>query len=52
MKIERREGYELELLMAMVTGSLWRRATVVLKSQQPVMFIEAILTPGSLVDQK
>jgi hypothetical protein len=37
MQVERREGYELQLVMAMVTGCQWDGATLALKSQQPVM---------------
>jgi len=38
MQIERTKGYELQLVMTVVAGCQWHRATVVLKSQQPVRF--------------
>ena len=37
MQIQRREGYELQFVKAMVTGSEWQRATTLFKTQQPVM---------------
>jgi len=37
MQVERREGYELQLVMVMATGCQWDGATLALKSQQPVM---------------
>jgi len=37
MQIERREGYELQLVKALVTGSEWQRDTTLFKTQQPVM---------------
>jgi len=36
-QVERKEGYELQLVMVMVTASQWHRAILALKSQQPVM---------------
>jgi len=36
-KIDKKEGYELQLVMATVTGCQWDGAMLVLKSQQPVM---------------
>jgi len=38
MQVERREGYELQLVMVMATGCQWDEATLALKSQQPVTF--------------
>jgi len=37
-QFEREEGYELQLVMAMVIGCQWDGAMLVLKSQQPVMY--------------
>jgi len=34
-QVERKEGYELELVMAMVIGCQWEGSTLALKSQQP-----------------
>jgi len=36
-QVEQKEGYELQLLMTMVTGCQWDSAMLTLKSQQPVM---------------
>jgi len=37
MQVERREGYELKLVKAIVMGCQWHGATLALKTQQPVM---------------
>jgi len=37
MQVERREGYELQLVMVMATGCQWDGATLALKSQHPVI---------------
>jgi len=36
-QVERKEGYEMQLVMAMVTGCQWDNATLALKSQQHVV---------------
>jgi len=36
-QIEKKEGYELQLVKAMVTGKQWDGATLAMKTQQPVM---------------
>ncbi len=36
-QVERKEGYELQYVMAIVIGCQWDGATLALKSQQPVM---------------
>jgi len=41
MQVERREGYELQLVMVMATGCQWDGATLALKSQQPVMLFDS-----------
>ena len=47
MQVERREGYELQLVMAMVTGCQWDGATLALKSQQPVIVVSQYECPDS-----
>jgi len=38
-QVERKEGYELQLIKAMVMGCQWDGATLALQSQQPIMTI-------------
>jgi len=45
-QVERKEGYELQLVMAMVTGCQWDGATLVLKSRQPIMWAIMLNTRG------
>jgi hypothetical protein len=49
MQVERWEGYELQLVMAMVTGCQWDGATLALKSEQPVMIELLAVSPRIIV---
>ncbi len=42
-QVERKEDYELQLVMVMVMASQLHRATSLLKSQQPVMNEETVV---------
>jgi len=41
-QVERKEGYELQLVMTIVMSCQWDSATLVLKTQQPVLFYQQI----------
>jgi len=47
MQVERREGYELQLVMVMAMGCQWDGTTLALKSQQPVMV--SLLHPSFII---